>query len=463
MPSPVSLIAERAVRLLRGCDEPVDSVRLAHELLATSTQDEPTARRVLEAAFCGDPRLLYDHGAWALTTLRPAESDPEPDRALLFIEGGREVRGEPYRLTGVAALRLSDDEVVSACGGDVTAGPSGRRLRRAVRKILDGAVPIMHEPPGAMRALEEWLDEPLAAPISLRRLAQARLGCAAGHDLEQLVARLGLPWRETKDPLELADTLDACLEALRRPDERLFDLRAEMGDGATPIDWSRYAFNREFLRHAPRVAGTYRFFDAQDNLIYVGKSKNLNRRLGSYFRDSGRRSARVQKLIDAVHRIEYEAVGSDLEALLREAESIRRDRPQHNVQRHIAPRAGRAGRLHSILILEPAEPPLVLRAFLIRQGRLLERVGIGPRGGGLRRIQRVLEDRFFSVPSGPTPAQGPDLDVELVVRWLAENRDRAVAFDPTELPNSQEVVDRLRWFLAQGSPFDPEGGPVLAR
>jgi hypothetical protein len=441
----------------------MSSVRLAQELLATSSADESTARRVLEAAFGDDPRLLYEHGAWALSTPVPAQRVAEPDRALLFIEGGRELRSEPYRLTGVAALRLRDDDVLSACGGDVAPGPSGRRLRRTVLAILDGAVPIVHDPPGSLRALEEWLDEPLTAPISLRRLAQARLGCPSGHNLEELAARLGLTWRETDDPLELADTLMGCLESLRRPGERLLDLRVELGDGSTPIDWSRYAFDRDFLRQVPRAAGTYRFFDARDNLLYVGKSKNLNRRLSSYFRESGHRSARVQKLLDALHRIEYEAVGSDLEAVLREAEAIRRDRPERNVQRRVAPRAGRAGRLRSILILEPAEPPLVLRAYLIRQGRLIERVGIGPRGGGLRRIRRVLEDRFFSAPSGPTPAEGPDLDVELVVRWLAENRDRAVAFDPTELSDPQEVVDRLRWFLSQGTPFDPEEGPVFPR
>jgi hypothetical protein len=382
---------------------------------------------------------------------------------LLFVEGGRPARGEPYRLTGVAALRLSNDDVVSACGGDVAPGPEGKRLRRAVLEMLDGAVPIIHDPPGSMRALEEWLEEPLIAPISVRRLAQERLGLEARHDLEQLAETAGLPWRETSDPLEMADTLDACLQQLRHPGESLFDLRASLGQGPAPIDWSRLAFNREFLRNVPRVAGTYRFFDAAGNLVYVGKSKNLHRRLGSYFRESGRRSARVQKLIDAVHRIEYEAAGSDLEAMLREAESIRRDRPRENVQREIGSAGGRANRLRSILILEPAEPPLVLRAYLIRHGRLLDRVGIGPRGGGLLRIRRLLEDQFFSVSVGPTPAGGPDLDVEVVVRWLAANRERTVAFDPTDLRTSQEVIDRLQWFLAQGSPFDPDGSPVLRR
>ena len=57
--------------------------------------------------------------------------------------------------------------------------------------------------------------------------------------------------------------------------------------------------------------------------------------------------------------------------------------------------------------------------------------------------------------------QGPDLDVELVVRWLASNRDRVVAFDPTDLRTSEEVVERLRWFLGRGAPFDPDGTPIV--
>lgn len=469
MPRPVSLVAERAVRLLREAEKPVDSVRLARDLLATDAPDEPTARRVLDAAFSGDRRLQYRKGGWrlALDESRPAQPEsprvPDPDRALLFIEGGRPAPGEPFRLTSVSALRLNGDEVISACGGDATDGPGSGRLRRTVLEILDGAVPLIHDPPGSIVALEEWLGEPLAAPVSLRRLARQRLDLPARHDLEALAAHLGLPWRATEDPLEMADTLDACLERMRRPEENLFDLRVSSGDGTPPLDWSRYAFNREYLRAVPRTPGTYRFFDGEDRLLYVGKSKNLNHRLASYFRESGRRSARVQKLLDGLFRIEYEAAGSDLEALLREAEAIRSRQPERNVQREITPRAGRASRLRSILILEPAESPLVLRAYLIRHGRLLDRVGIGPRGGGLPRIRRVLDDHYFSLPLGPTTTGGPDLDVEVVVRWLAANRDRVVAFDPTELRGSDEVIERLRWFLAQGSPFDPDGTPVYRR
>jgi len=424
LPNPVSLVAERAVRYLRHQNRSVDSRGMVRELLATQASDEATATRILESAFGNDRRLVYSDNKWSLYEANGAiraVAHPEPDRVLIFVQGSRRARGEPFRLCHVSALRLNGDEVVAACGGDAAEGPYGSRLRRAALEMLDGAVPVIHDPPGALKALEEWLGEPVAVPISLRRLAQERVGLSASHELESLVARLGLPWRGVEDPLEQADTLDACLQALRR-------------------------------------------LDARGKLLYVGKSKNLHRRVNSYFREEGRaRVIRVQRLLDAVHRIEYESSGSDLEALLREAELIRRDNPERNIQRTVHPKKGRASRLRAILILEPSAPPSVLRAYLIRDGRLVDRVAIGPRGGGLRRIARVLEDRFFSTPAGPTTVEGPDLDVEMVVRWLAANRDRVVAFDPTDLKTTREVIDRLHWFLSQGSPFDPDGSPIINR
>jgi hypothetical protein len=390
----------------------------------------------------------------------------DEDRVLVLLQGGRPGRGQPYELTSVSVLRLRGDEVVAACGGDTptgpAAGPAGAHLRDAIIETLDGATIVLHDPPGSLAALERWLGEPLAAPISLRRLAQVRLGLSASHDLTTLAENLDLPWRETDDPLDAADALDSCLGALRQRGETLLDLRMAASAGAPPIDWSRYEFDRNFLRRIPRVPGTYRFFDADGKLLYVGKSKNLHRRIGSYFRELPRRSRRVQELVDRLSRIDFEPVGSELEALLREAEQIRLDSPERNVQRRHHP-AGRGARLRSILILEPAEPPSVLRAFLVHEGRLVGRVAIGPRGGGLARIERILDDYFFFAPDGPTPVAGPNVDVELVVRWLSRNRDRAVAFDPTNLRSSKEVTERLRWFLANGTPFDLDGSPIFTR
>ncbi len=467
---PVSLVAERAVRYLREHPGPVNSLDLARMVLATRIPDEPSATKILETAFAGDPRLAYENGGWVrlevCRTVGAAEqalSQPESDRVLVLIQGSRSGPGSMFVLRNVAAIRLQSDTVIAACGGEPAPGPDGDDLRKSMQETLLGAIPILHDPPGSLPALERWLDTRLDGPISLRRLGQVRLRLRAGHDLETLAARLGLAWRDTGDPLDLAEMLEAALEALRHPGEDLESLRAACGQCAPRIDWSRYAFDPSFLAGLPRVPGTYRFFDAEGTLLYVGKSRNLHQRVNSYFREGYERAARVQALVDAVHRIEVEPVGSDLEAVLREAADIRKKDPTRNVQRRIHLGMDREDRLRSILILEPATGPFVLWAYLLRDGRLLGRVGIGPRGGGLRRIERVLETRFFSYVPGPTDLPGPDLDVELVVRWLASHRDRVVAFDPTHLRSSREVIARLRAFLARGGPFEPDGTPIHVR
>jgi predicted GIY-YIG superfamily endonuclease len=473
LPRLASLVAERAVRFLRARNTPVSSTRLAEELLATKTGSEEQATTVLRAAFGSDTRLRYSDDAWELTEAAAQKNTdapeaelqkpPEPDRVLIYLRGVPQSRGNPYELTSISALRLDGSDVVAACGGDTAKGPAANRLRRSIIEILHGAIPVIHDPPGAIKALNRWLGEPLELPLSLRKLGRTRLGLRLNHDLETLIAKLGLDYYEADDPLEQATNLDDCLQALLKKDESVQDLRASINTGPPMIDWSRYAFNRDFLRNVPKVPGTYYFYTADNTLLYVGKSKNLHQRLASYFRESGTRTVRVQKLLDAIHRIEYEHTGSALEAALREAELIRKGKPKANVQRNVQSHMGRASRLQSILILEPAAPPAVLRAYLIRRGCLVDRVTIGPKGGGLGRIKRVLDDHFFFAPEGPTPINGPDLDVEIVVRWLAENRDRVVAFDPTNLPTADEVIDRLRWFLNQGTPFNPDGSPIFTQ
>ncbi len=467
----VSLVAERALRYLRDHPRRVNSVEMARGVLATSVRDEVLAKTLLESAFAGDPRLAYEDGAWnalgaAAVASRPAwaaRPADEPHRVLILIQGARVGPRRPFALRSVAAIRLEGDTVIAACGGDSAPGRAGEQLRRAVLELIEGAVPVLFEPVGALPALETWLQERLVPPILLRRLAQLRLGLPAGHSLADLASKLGLSWRETEDPMDLAEALEGCVEALRRPGETLDEMRLACLGGKPAIDWSRYAFDREFLRGLPQAPGVYRFHDARGKLLYVGKSKDLRRRVSSYFVEGASRTPRVQALLDGLHRIEVEPSGSDLEAMLREASLISRRKPSRNVQREVHAEAGRAARLRSMMILEPAEPPVVLWAYFVRDAELVDKVGIGPKGRGLKRVERILEDHFFVFRPGPAASRPVEVDVDLIARWLAAHRDRAVAFDPTDLPSAREVVLRLEWFLKGGALSDPGGAPGFPR
>ena len=464
---PASLLAEKAVRYLRDRRGPVASRRLVEDLLSIRSGNEDDATALLGNLFGNDPRLVHGNDGWIQTgkekRLRSGKAAGEPARVLGLLHGAHNNKSGKWELLQVLLVRVLGTVTETACGGDLVHGAEAEHLRRSILETLDQAILIVHDPPGALARFESWLGAPVGSPVSLRILARDRLDMRSSHTLEDLAARLKLQWRETGDPLDMAEVLDQALAALRREGETLGMLQEASSPDSTVIHWNRLNFDRDYLRSLPRGPGIYRFLDRDANLLYIGKSRNLHRRVGSYFNQSSGRSDRVREILRDLYDIQVEPAGSDLEAMLREAARIRSDRPACNRQREIHPRAGLASRLRSILIIEPSTPPAVLNVYLIRDGQLLRKLPVGPRGGGIKRIQRTLEDHFFIPTTGPTPVTGPDVDVEVIARWLAANRECVVAFDPTDFPTPGAVTDRLRWFLSNGSPYDSDGNPILAR
>lgn len=81
----------------------------------------------------------------------------------------------------------------------------------------------------------------------------------------------------------------------------------------------------------PQSPGVYRFYDEKNTLLYVGKAKNLRRRLFTYKRaTAGRTSTKESRLISRINRFEYDILESDQEAILRENYWIREHRPEFN-------------------------------------------------------------------------------------------------------------------------------------
>jgi excinuclease ABC subunit C len=82
---------------------------------------------------------------------------------------------------------------------------------------------------------------------------------------------------------------------------------------------------------APNRPGVYGMLDGDEQLIYVGKAKNLRVRLQSYFRRKGR-PPKAGRIIAHAHSIVWEVLPSEFASLLHELELIRRWRPRWNVQ-----------------------------------------------------------------------------------------------------------------------------------
>jgi len=88
---------------------------------------------------------------------------------------------------------------------------------------------------------------------------------------------------------------------------------------------------QSLLKKLAKMPGVYKFKDKEGQVLYVGKAKDLSKRVKSYFRREKGRSVRVQKLIEKTADIEWTEVGSDLEAIVLEANLIKELKPKYNV------------------------------------------------------------------------------------------------------------------------------------
>lgn len=86
------------------------------------------------------------------------------------------------------------------------------------------------------------------------------------------------------------------------------------------------------LQHLPTQPGVYLFRDGEGEIIYVGKAKSLRARVRSYFNRGHDPSPKTRELVRRIADVETIVVGSEVEALLLEANLIKAHHPRFNIQ-----------------------------------------------------------------------------------------------------------------------------------
>lgn len=87
---------------------------------------------------------------------------------------------------------------------------------------------------------------------------------------------------------------------------------------------------QEELKKLPHSPGVYLHHDARDEIIYIGKAKNLKNRVSQYFQSSRSRSPKIDKMVSQIAYFEYIVTDSEVEALILENNLIKENRPRYN-------------------------------------------------------------------------------------------------------------------------------------
>lgn len=83
-------------------------------------------------------------------------------------------------------------------------------------------------------------------------------------------------------------------------------------------------------KNLPSSPGVYIFKDKEDKIIYVGKAINLKKRVSQYFLRDDALGPKTQTLVSQIAKIDYQTVGSEIEALILESSLIKKYKPKYN-------------------------------------------------------------------------------------------------------------------------------------
>ena len=134
---------------------------------------------------------------------------------------------------------------------------------------------------------------------------------------------------EPAQPAEAADFIEED-EDQPLPEAELAEFNA-VGDeaGLGSLAAGRDAILR-YLKVAPSSPGVYRMLDERGDVLYIGKAKNIRKRVAAYARPTGL-DTRIERMIAATRGLEFVVTRTETEALLLEANLIKRLRPRFNV------------------------------------------------------------------------------------------------------------------------------------
>src|SRR5688500_4353649 len=88
---------------------------------------------------------------------------------------------------------------------------------------------------------------------------------------------------------------------------------------------------KEAIQRLPDSPGVYRFFNADNELIYIGKAKSLKKRVNSYFTKEAGINRKTLKLVSEITSIDYTVTDSAFDALLLENNFIKQNQPKYNI------------------------------------------------------------------------------------------------------------------------------------
>ena len=140
-------------------------------------------------------------------------------------------------------------------------------------------------------------------------------------------------------------------------------------------------------KNIPSSTGIYLMKDKRRNIIYIGKAKNLKKRVYSYF--ASNQSLKIKNLVEKINSIEFIATGTETEAILLENYMIKKHRPKYNVNLK-----DDKDYPYFCLTLSEKYPKLIIERRIAVKKLNLKNAYFGPYSSSITEFSRFLSNNF---------------------------------------------------------------------
>jgi DNA polymerase-3 subunit epsilon len=237
------------------------------------------------------------------------------DQFSSLVNPERDIQPFVVNLTGITSAMLKS-------------APKFYEVAKRIIEITDGCILVAHNAQFDNRILTTEFDR-LGYPFEIEslctvELAQKLIPDMPSYSLGKLVRSLGIP---ISDRHRAQGDAKATVELFKMLLAK--DTTKEIVTASVRKDPKKQLEPKllDLINAAPTTTGVYYLHNAEGTIIYIGKSKNIQKRLTQHFTGDNRKSKKIQLQVASVT---HETTGSELIALLKESEEIKRIKPIFN-------------------------------------------------------------------------------------------------------------------------------------
>jgi len=445
-------------------------------------QYPPQIETIVESMLKDDPRFVRNEiGEWYIQKKHEQQSLAEISFSIVEIEAiPIDSKREVPVLLGIAPvknLKLSSLQIFSLeipaqyspqlkmkieqLQENFTVAQAFNRNAEAIYQNLEKTIIISYTPSKVMAIMNYFFRNQVGLElepesISMVNLTRKLIPGIKIRSIEDIANSLSISFHS---PLDLNTRLNLSSEILitflqefkQLNIQTLRDLREFIEGTKTWIDFSNYNFNESYIKDFPAAPGVYLMKDKPGQIFYVGKAKNLKKRVESYFVNRFEMDEKEKTILERIFDLTYEQVGSELEALLLENRYINEFQPDLNTQVKIHPLDLSKYQGRQIILFLPAKTEDEIVLFFVNGVDNMGRAVINRLKPNCQALKREMKHFFFDSPQKNSSFSAEQ--IEILWRWFAVQQEKINFIDIATCGNLDACVELVKKYCGDDRLF----------